>query len=129
VREEDVHKTAFQTHGGLIEWVAIPFGLCNAPTACFQRMMIENMRDVLHKFVTVYFDDVFVYYRTWDEHPEHLRIVLQRFKEEAPGWKLCSKRCFVGLQEMEYLGYNVSASKLKLKLYYNKYRQIGPIDF
>jgi hypothetical protein len=31
VRDEDVHKTAFQTHDGLKEWVAMPFGLCNAP--------------------------------------------------------------------------------------------------
>jgi hypothetical protein len=32
---------------------------------------------------------------------EHLRIVLQRFKGE--GLKLRLKKCFFGLQEMEYL--------------------------
>jgi hypothetical protein len=32
VRDEDVHTNAFQTLDGLIEWVAIPFGMCNAPT-------------------------------------------------------------------------------------------------
>jgi hypothetical protein len=31
VRDKDVHKTAFQTLAGLMEWVAMPFGLCNAP--------------------------------------------------------------------------------------------------
>jgi hypothetical protein len=124
VREED--KTAFKTHGGLIEWVTIPFGLCNAPTI-FQRMMNVSMRDFFHMFVTVYLDDVYVYYRTWDEHPKHLRILLQRFTEE--GLKLCHERCFVGLQEIEYMGYTVTSGKLKLKLYYNKYRQIGPTAF
>jgi hypothetical protein len=37
---------------------------------------------------------------------EHLRLALQRFKEE--GVKLRFKKCFVGLQEAEYLGYTVS---------------------
>jgi hypothetical protein len=36
---------------------------------------------------------------------EHLRLVLQRFKEE--GLKLRLKKCFFGLHEMECLGYIV----------------------
>jgi hypothetical protein len=43
---------------------------------------------------------------------EHLRLVLQRFKEE--GLKLRLKKCFFGLQEMEYLGYNMSAGKISV---------------
>jgi hypothetical protein len=31
VRDHDIHKTEFQTPDGLMEWVAMPFGLCNAP--------------------------------------------------------------------------------------------------
>jgi hypothetical protein len=80
VRDKDIHKTAFQTHDGLHEWVAVPFGLCNAPST-FQRMMNDILRDFLHKFVTVYLDDVCVYNRTLEEHLTHLRLVLQRFQE------------------------------------------------
>jgi hypothetical protein len=111
VRDNDIHKTAFQTFDGLMEWVAMPLGLCNAP-ATFQRMMNDILRDLLHKFVTVYLDDVCIYSRTLEEHLEHMRLVLQRFKEE--GLKLRLKKCFFGLQEMEYLGYTVSAGKISV---------------
>jgi hypothetical protein len=94
-----------------MEWVAMPFGLCNA-LATFQQMINDILRDFLHKFVIVYLDDVFIYSRTMEEHLEHLRLVLQRFKEE--GLKLRLKKCFFGLQEMEYLGYTVSARKISV---------------
>jgi hypothetical protein len=111
VRDKDIHKTAFQTPDGLMEWVAMPFGLCNAP-ATFQRMMNDILRDFLHKFVTVYLDDVCIYSRTLEEHLEHMRLVLQRFQEE--GLKLRLKKCFFGFQEMEHLGYTVSAGKISV---------------
>jgi hypothetical protein len=66
VRDEDDHMTAFQTRDGLMEWVAMPFGMCNAQ-AIFQRMMDDIMRDFLHKFVTVYLDDVCVHSRSLKE--------------------------------------------------------------
>jgi hypothetical protein len=94
VRDEDIHKTTFQVHDGMMKWVVMPFGLCNAPTV-FQRMMNHIMRDFSHKFVSVYLDDVRVCSRTMDEHLEHLRLVLQRVKEE--GLKLRLKTCVFGL--------------------------------
>jgi hypothetical protein len=111
VRDQDIHKTAFQTHDGLMEWVAMPFGLCNAP-ATFQRMMNDILRDFLHKLVIVYLDDVCIYNRTLEEHLERLRLVLQRFKEE--GLKLRLDKCFFSLQEIEYLCYTVSAGTISV---------------
>jgi hypothetical protein len=104
VRDEDVHKTMSQTTDGMMEWVAYPFGLCNAP-ATFQRMMNDILCDFSHKFVTIYLDDVCIYNSTLEEHVEHLRLVLQRFKDE--GVRLRFKKCVFGLQEMEYLGYTM----------------------
>jgi hypothetical protein len=43
---------------------------------------------------------------------KHLCLVLQRFKEE--GLMLRLKKCFFGIQEMEYLGYTVSACKISV---------------
>jgi hypothetical protein len=67
---------------GISQQVAMPFGMCHA-RATFQRLMNDIMRDFSHKFAIVYFDDVCVYNRTFDEHLKHLRLVLQRFKDEA----------------------------------------------
>jgi hypothetical protein len=79
MRDHDIHKTAFQTHDGLMEWVTMPFGPCNPP-ATFQRMVNDILCDFLHKFVTVYLDNVCVFSRTLKEHMEHLRLVLQGLK-------------------------------------------------
>jgi methanogenic corrinoid protein MtbC1 len=57
--------------------------------------MMSILHDFLHKFVTVYRYDVCVLSRTMEEHMEHLRLVIQRFKEE--GLKLRLKKCFFGL--------------------------------
>jgi hypothetical protein len=55
-------------------------------------MMNDIVRDFLHKVVTVYFDDVRVYCRTLEKYMEHLRLVIQRFKEE--GLKLRLKSAY-----------------------------------
>jgi hypothetical protein len=60
VRDHDIHKSTFETPDGRMEWVAMPFGLYNAPYT-FQRMMNDILRDVLHKFIIAYLDDVCVY--------------------------------------------------------------------
>jgi hypothetical protein len=75
-------------------------------------MMNDVLRDFLHKFVTVYLDGVFIFSRTLEEHLEHMRLVLQRLKED--GLNLRLKKCCFGLQEMEYLGYTVSAGKISV---------------
>jgi hypothetical protein len=94
VHEEEVYKTAFQTPYGMMEWVAMPFGLCKASSS-LQLKMNDMLRDFLLELVTVHLRDVNVYKRTLDEHIEHMRLVLQRLKEE--GLELRLKKCFFGL--------------------------------
>jgi hypothetical protein len=50
-----------------MELIAMPFGLCNAPTT-FERMMNEVLRYFLHEFATIYLDEVYIYSRKLEEH-------------------------------------------------------------
>ena len=67
-------KTAFVTHSGLYEFVAMLFGLCNAP-ATFQRLMESVLAGVARDTCLVYIDDILVLGQNFEEHLHNLRKV------------------------------------------------------
>ncbi|GKB00110.1 putative reverse transcriptase domain-containing protein [Tanacetum coccineum] len=81
VHEDDIPKTAFRTRYGYFEFTIMPFGLTNAP-AVFMDLMNRVCRPYIDKFVIVFIDDILIYFKTQEEHVEHLRLVLGLLKKE-----------------------------------------------
>ena len=80
IKEEDIYKTAFRTRYGHYEFVVVPFGLTNAPTT-FMCLMNSVLRPYLDKFFIVFIDDILIYSKNEEEHPEHLATILRLLRE------------------------------------------------
>ncbi|GJU78206.1 putative reverse transcriptase domain-containing protein [Tanacetum coccineum] len=77
VHEDDIPKTAFRTRYGHFEFTIMPF------------------------------DDILIYYKTREEHVEHLRLVLELLKKEKLYVKF--SKCDFWLREVQFLGHVINA--------------------
>jgi hypothetical protein len=80
IRPSDIAKTVFTTTYGLYEYTVMSFGLANA-LAYFMYMMNKVFMEYLDKLVVVFINDILVYSRNEEEHEGHLRLVLQKLKD------------------------------------------------
>jgi hypothetical protein len=82
----------------------MPFGLANAPVA-FMDLMNQAFQEFLDQFVVVFIDDILIYSKSLEEHEDHLRIVLQKLREE----RLYAKffKCEFWLERISFLRENL----------------------
>ncbi|WVZ70701.1 hypothetical protein U9M48_019344 [Paspalum notatum var. saurae] len=106
IREEDIPKTTFETRYGHYEFTIVPFELTNAP-AYFMNMMNLILMEELNQFVVVFIDDILIYSKTREEHEEHLRVVLEKLRENQLYGKF--SKCEFWLEKVALLGHIVTA--------------------
>jgi len=107
---EDMKKTALITKTRLYDWTVKPFGLKNA-TSTFTRTMLEVFKDLGSNFLEVFVDDLNVHIESWEEHLQHLGIVLYKLREV--NLKLNpNKYCFAA-KSITFLGHVVSKEGTK----------------
>lgn len=83
----------------------MPFSLTNVPST-FQSLMNEVFRSQLRKFVLVFFDDILIYSKSWDEHIQHLETVFSIMQQHQLFVK--PEKCQFGQREVKYLGHVIS---------------------
>ena len=108
--EDSVQRTAFVTPDGSFEWLAMPMGLCNAPST-FQRLMQKALKGL--KFVCIYIDDVLVYSSTFAEHLGHLRLLLEAFRAHHLYARL--DKCIFAANQVTFCGHTVSHNLIRME--------------
>ena len=111
MEEASIQKTAFNTIFGKYEFLAMPFGLSNAP-ATFQTLMNQVLAPYLGTFCFVYLDDILIFSDTWEEHEHHLRTVLDTLQRNELFVK--GSKCILGVEELEFCGHIIGRGLLRV---------------
>ena len=109
----DIPKTTFICHRGKFEFLRMPFGVKNAPAA-FQELM-QTILSPFKSFSTAYMDDIVVFSDSWQDHINHLDIVLAALGQA--GLTANPRKCRWGGKSIEFLGHQIGGGEMSMPLH------------
>ena len=102
-------RSAFVTPFGHYQFNVMPFGMVNSG-ATFVRLM-KMILEGLEEFSDAFIDDVIIFSGNFPEHVEHLRCVLQSFRNARITAK--PSKTLLGYHEIEFLAHIVGNGKIQ----------------
>uniref|UniRef100_A0A1B6DFS4 RNA-directed DNA polymerase n=1 Tax=Clastoptera arizonana TaxID=38151 RepID=A0A1B6DFS4_9HEMI len=111
LHKDDRPYVAFRVHGRNLQWTRLPFGL-NVSGSIFIKNLNAILGPELYPFVTTYVDDILITSHTFEEHLEHLDIVLSKLKEHGATIRL-SKSHFLK-ERIKFLGHIITKEGISM---------------
>lgn len=105
MEEPSKKYTAFTVAHRKYEFNAMANGLNGAP-ATMQKALTVMLADLLDKGVSVYFDDISIHTKTYDQHLILLEEIFKRLKKHNLQLKV--KKCEFFAEKIHYLGFVIS---------------------
>lgn len=81
------------------------FGLSGTP-ATFLNAMNSTLASLLRKCVLVFFDDILIFSHIYEEHVQHVRLVLELLHKDK--WQVKLSKCVFAQRQLRYLGHIIS---------------------
>ena len=106
IAEDSIKFTSFVTHRGQFDYLKLPFGLCNGPSAFSRFISMVFHKLIISNEVQVYFDDILIATETILKHFDILARVLKTIKENCLELNLA--KCVFMEESVKYLRYVVS---------------------
>ncbi|XP_042899321.2 uncharacterized protein [Parasteatoda tepidariorum] len=109
MEEASYDLTSFKTHNSQYRFRVMPFGLRNA-AATFQRVMNKALTP-FKNFSLAYIDDIGIFSNSFEEHLEHLELILKRLEEL--NFTVNLKKCSFAKPSIKCLGHIIGSGELQ----------------
>lgn len=111
IRPKDVRKTAFKCQFGVYEFLTMPFGLRNAPSA-WQRFIESLFPEEMRAHTVIYVDDILIFSPDFASHVKHVRQTLSILIEN--GLVGSRNKCHFHCQSTDFLGFDLSLTGIRM---------------